>query len=89
MAATRARQSVTIAAHPSISLPAARGGRQIAWTRAQGISMVKAGRCQCVEPPMRLANVAVYARQSVAIENLVEYRAATDRTIPVIELSVE
>jgi deazaflavin-dependent oxidoreductase (nitroreductase family) len=29
---------------------------------------------------------AIYARQAAAIENFAEYQAATDRTIPVIEL---
>ena len=29
---------------------------------------------------------AIYARQATAIENFAEYQAATDRTIPVIEL---
>ena len=32
---------------------------------------------------------AVYARQAAAIVNFAEYQAATDRTIPVIELIVE
>lgn len=32
---------------------------------------------------------AVYARQAAAIQNFAEYEAATDRTIPVIELIVE
>ena len=32
---------------------------------------------------------AVYARQAADLENFAEYQAATDRTIPVIELIVE
>jgi deazaflavin-dependent oxidoreductase (nitroreductase family) len=31
---------------------------------------------------------AVYARQAAAIDNFAEYQAATDRTIPVIELTI-
>ena len=32
---------------------------------------------------------AIYARQAQALENFAEYQAATDRTIPVIELILE
>jgi deazaflavin-dependent oxidoreductase (nitroreductase family) len=32
---------------------------------------------------------AIYARQAHALENFAEYQAATDRTIPVVELIVE
>ena len=32
---------------------------------------------------------AIYARHAAAIQNFAEYQAATDRTIPVIELIVE
>ena len=32
---------------------------------------------------------AIYRRQAAALENFADYQAATDRTIPVIELIVE